>query len=327
MSPVPRAPARHQRGQRPLLCLQRRLVDDQPRRDGHDALDLDKAIGAQRVAGGHHVHDGIGQPHQRGQLHRAVELDDVDVNALAGEVAAGGVDVLGGHPQALAGHRCPGVVEALARGHGQPAAGNAQVHRLEDALAAVLQHHVTPGDAQIGRAMLHVGGHVAGPHNQQAQARIVSGQDELAAVHRRRIQANAALRQQSGRVFQDPSLGQGQRQHLLPSCLINVVVWQAARPLAIGTYPGRGRQRARNAWDGKRQRQDHRTVMPPTPCARPTGLPAANSRARSAPPGPAAALPSAHSPGPGGRCVRPWFHPVRPDRRSPDWPKPAGRSP
>jgi len=49
-------------------------------------------------------------------------------------VAPGGVDVLGGHPQALAGHGRPGIVEALARGHGQPAAGNAQIHRLEDAL-------------------------------------------------------------------------------------------------------------------------------------------------------------------------------------------------
>ena len=42
----------------------------------------------QRAAGGHQVDDRVGQPGQRRQLHRAVELDQVDVHALVGEVLA-----------------------------------------------------------------------------------------------------------------------------------------------------------------------------------------------------------------------------------------------
>ena len=56
-------------------------------RHRHDLLDRDQIVGLQRVAGGHQVDDRVGQPHQRRQLHRAVELDQVDVHALGGEDA------------------------------------------------------------------------------------------------------------------------------------------------------------------------------------------------------------------------------------------------
>ena len=56
-------------------------------------LDLDQVVRLQRVAGRDQVDDRVGQAGQRRQLHRAVQLDQVDVHALGGEVLARDVDV------------------------------------------------------------------------------------------------------------------------------------------------------------------------------------------------------------------------------------------
>ena len=71
-------------------------------RDRHDLLDRDQVVRPQRVAGGDEVDDGVGEADQRRELHRAVELDQVDVHALGGEVLARGADVLGRDAQARA---------------------------------------------------------------------------------------------------------------------------------------------------------------------------------------------------------------------------------
>ena len=135
------------------------------------------------------------------------------MHALARKMLAGGAHVLGGHPQPATAHGCLRIIEAFGHRHAQPTAADAQVHRLEDAFAAMLQHHVTAGDAQVGRAVLHVGGHVAGPHDQQPQAGIIGGQDQLTAVGCLGIKMNAARRQQVGGIVEDPAFGQCQGQH------------------------------------------------------------------------------------------------------------------
>ena len=98
----PRASASIERADRLALELQRRLVDDQAGRDLHDLLDLDEVVGLQRVARGDEVDDRIGQAGQRRQLHRAVELDQVDVHALVGEVVARDAREFGGDADARA---------------------------------------------------------------------------------------------------------------------------------------------------------------------------------------------------------------------------------
>ena len=91
-------------------------IDDQPRADRHDVLDRDQVVGPQRVAGGHQVDDRVGQPDQRRELHRAVELDEVDVHALGREVLARGLHVLGRDADARAAlHGAGPVVAALRR--------------------------------------------------------------------------------------------------------------------------------------------------------------------------------------------------------------------
>ena len=98
----PRRSASIERRDRVALQLERRGVDDEAARDRHDLLDHAQPVGAQRVAGVDQVDDRVGEAHERRQLHRAVELDQVDVHALGGEVLARGADVLGRHAQARA---------------------------------------------------------------------------------------------------------------------------------------------------------------------------------------------------------------------------------
>ena len=98
--------------QRCLLELERRLVHHQVRADVHDALHLDQVVGLERVAGGHQIDDGVGQAGERGELHAAVEFDQVDMHALAGEKIARNGGVFGRHLQAPTGLHGAGVVKA-----------------------------------------------------------------------------------------------------------------------------------------------------------------------------------------------------------------------
>jgi hypothetical protein len=150
------------------LDLERGLIDDQARGDRHDVLDRDQLVGLQRAAGGHQVDDGVGQPGQRRQFHRAVELDQVDMHALGGEVLARRLDVLGGDLEAVALAHGGGVVETFRHGDHHPALGDLQVERLVEAFAAMLDQHVLAGDAEVGGAVLHVGRHIGGADDDHA---------------------------------------------------------------------------------------------------------------------------------------------------------------
>ena len=46
--------------------------------------------------------------------------------------------------------------------------GDAEVDGLVEAFAAVLDEHVAAGDAEVGAAVLHVGGSVGGTHHDEA---------------------------------------------------------------------------------------------------------------------------------------------------------------
>jgi ABC-type glucose/galactose transport system permease subunit len=81
--------------------------------------------------------------------------------------------VLGGHADARALAHGGGVVEVGAHGHAHAALGDLQVQRLvQAAAAAVLQQRVLAGHAQVGAAVLHVGGHVGGAHQHHAHVAV-----------------------------------------------------------------------------------------------------------------------------------------------------------
>ena len=77
-------------------------------------------------------------------------------------------DVLGRDAEARAALHRAGVVEAAPRRDHHAAAADAEVERLVEALAAVLEQHVLAGDAEVGGAVLHVGRHVGRAHDDEA---------------------------------------------------------------------------------------------------------------------------------------------------------------
>jgi hypothetical protein len=89
------------------------------------------------------------------------------VHALGGKVGLGRRNVLGSHTDARATLDRSGVVEILAHGHAQAALGDVEVEGLVEPGAAMLDQGVLACNAQIGRAVLHVGRRVGGAHDDQ----------------------------------------------------------------------------------------------------------------------------------------------------------------
>ena len=102
------------------------------------------------------------------------------MHAFAGEKFARDLGVFGRHFEARALAHGAGVIEVGTHGHAHAALRDLQVQRLVQALAAVLDERVFAGHAQIGAAVLDVGGHVAGAHQDHTHLSMVGGQDQFA---------------------------------------------------------------------------------------------------------------------------------------------------
>lgn len=191
-----------------MLHLHRSLVHDQTRTDGGDQLLWLQTVGAQGVAGVDHVDDLVGEPHQRGQLHGAVQLDDVDLAALLGVVTLGDIDELGSHAQTPLGLR-----RADLAGSHQLAVGNLQIERLVQALAAVLHQHVLASDAEVSRTMFDVCRYVGGANDQQPHVILGGWNDQLAALVRVLGGYDTRSSQQRQGVVEDAAFGQGDGEH------------------------------------------------------------------------------------------------------------------
>ena len=110
-----------------------------------------------------------------------------------------------------------GVVKVGAHRHADAALGNLQVQRLVQAVAAMLQQRVLAGNAHVGTAVLHIGGHVGGAHHQHPHIGLVGGQNQLARFFRVFQHLNAGRAQQRQGFFKDAALGQCQRDHFILS--------------------------------------------------------------------------------------------------------------
>src|SRR6476661_4328292 len=162
------------------LELERGRIDDQPRADRPDLLDDDQIVGLQRLAGADQVDDQIGQPHQRRELHRSVQLDQIDMNSLGAEMRSRGADVLGGDLEAGAALHGAGVIEIAARCDNQAAAADRQVERLIKTFSAVLEQHVLAGDAKVRGAVLNVRWNIGRAHDDKTEVGAIARQDQLA---------------------------------------------------------------------------------------------------------------------------------------------------
>ena len=108
------------------------------------------------------------RPDQRRDLDRAVELDDLGDDAARLQVAAGDLGELGRVAQVDLRRLVDRAVLGLGDDHA--AAADAEVERLVE-IAVLLLQHVAPRDAEVGGAVLDVGGHVGVAHDQHAQRR------------------------------------------------------------------------------------------------------------------------------------------------------------
>ncbi len=203
-------------------------------------LDLDQTVGLERLAGVHQVDDAIRQAHERRQLHRAVKLDDVGLDALGGEVALGGFDVLGGDAQARPALRVVARSQARGLGHHQPAARDPEVEQFVETVALVFHEHVLAGDAEVGGAEAHVGRHVGGADDHELEVRRVGVEDEFAARERVLDRLDAGALQQRQTLFQDTPLGERQSNRAVH----DQAVPASARRAAMADEPGTRRMRA-----------------------------------------------------------------------------------
>src|SRR6185503_10551800 len=198
--------ARHRLGDRVedrlngiALELERGRIDDEPRADRTDLLDDDQVVGLQRLAGADQVDDQIGQPHQRRELHRSVQLDQIDMNTLGAEMRSRGADV----------------IEIAARCDDQAAAADRQVERLIKTFSAVLEQHVLAGDAEVRGTMLNIGRNIGRAHDDKTQVGAIARQDQLARSLRIVFRSDAGRRQQRQRLIEDAPAGEryGEREH------------------------------------------------------------------------------------------------------------------
>src|SRR5215831_14441430 len=121
------------------LELERGWIDDQARADGKYLLDRDELVGLEGIAAADQIDDRFGEPHQRRQLHRPVQPDQIDVHALGCEMLARRRDVFGGHAQPRSALNGSGVIEVAASGDDHSAAADAEIDGLIEAFSAVLE--------------------------------------------------------------------------------------------------------------------------------------------------------------------------------------------
>src|SRR5882672_6527027 len=198
------------------LQLERGLVDDQTGTDRADLFDGLQAIGTQGIAGRHQVDDRVGQAEERSELHRAVELDEIDMHALRREVLTRRLHVLGRDAQARPPAHGARVVEALGNGHHHPAGRDTQIERLVEPLSAVLEQHVFSRDTQFRRAVLDVSRNIGGAHDEQTQVAAAGSQYQLARAFRIVERAYPRRCEQRQGLVEDAALGERERDHGSP---------------------------------------------------------------------------------------------------------------
>src|SRR5712691_4034102 len=193
--------------------LERRLVDDEAGADRPDLLDRAQAVGAQRIAAGNQIDDRVGEAHERREFHRAVEPDQIDVHALGCEVFSRGLHVLGRHAQTRALAHGERIIEAFGNRDHHSARCDAEVERLVQPLAAVLEQHVLAGDAELRGAVLDVRRNVGCAHDEQAQVAAARAQDELTRVVGIVERSDARCGKQRKRFIENPAFGKREGDH------------------------------------------------------------------------------------------------------------------
>ena len=194
-----------------LLQLHGGGVDHQPGRHGGHVLNGHQAVLPQGGPGLHNIHDSVSQIQNRGQLHAALNLDDLHVHPLLLKEAAGHIGILGGDAARLVGAIKVG---PLLYRQGKAAAAEAQIQHLIEG-APLLQDRILAHHTQIAHPVLHIGNDVRRFGQHRVQRIIGQGVDQTAAgiFDGRTVQAHPF--QQLHRLVLEAPLGQGNAQSSL----------------------------------------------------------------------------------------------------------------
>ena len=172
-------------------------------------------VGAQRVTGGHQVNNGISQPRQWGQLHAAVQLDQVNMHALGSEKFTRDRHVFCGHLQTRALLDRPVVIKTRPHRHTDAALGDLQIQRSVQAFSAGLQQRVFADHAHVRTTVLHVSGHVGGAHQQHAHVALVGVKNQLTGLFGVVQHFDTGAFEQRQNVVEDSAFGQCNGDHAL----------------------------------------------------------------------------------------------------------------
>lgn len=139
--------------------LVRRAVRDEQGGDGEDLLLHLEAVLLERRAGLHEIDDQIGEARQRSELHRALYVDDLDLDSAGGEVTGGDARILRGDAR-HAGELREGLA-ADTPCDDEPAPSDAEVDGVVRVELA-LHQHIATAYADVRRAVLDVRGDIVG---------------------------------------------------------------------------------------------------------------------------------------------------------------------
>ena len=157
-----------------MFHLHRGTVNHKARTDVFNQLASLKTIRFQGIAGINDIDNLVGEPENRSKLHRTVELDDIGLPPLGRVIAPCQIYELGRHTQTALWR-----FAVFLPGRHQPTPGNIQVQWLIQPLTAVLHQHILTGYPQIRPTVLHIGGHVGGPKDQNPYVRVRGGKHQF----------------------------------------------------------------------------------------------------------------------------------------------------
>ncbi len=190
--------------------LERGAVDDQPRADLGDRLDLDQPVFGERPPGRNEVDDAVAEAEHRGQLHGPVQFYAFGLDPAAGEMGLRHVRIFGRDADVAPRPRVVGRRLRGGFGDRDPAASDAEIDRRVDLRKVELHQHVVAGDAELRAAEGDEGGDVERADADQRHAGQVGRELQRAAVFvaKRLFGNDSGARQHRQRLLQDPPLGQ-----------------------------------------------------------------------------------------------------------------------
>src|SRR6185437_3821077 len=204
--------------------------------DVGDALDLDQAVGLQGRAGLHEIDDLAAQADGGRQLHRAVELDALGLDAARGEVPAGDLRIFGGDADMAPARRIVLAGILGRRRHDQSAMPDLEVKRRVNLRVLELHQHVVAGDPDMRGAEGDEGRHVEIAHADDVEAGMAGGEAELARIGivESVLDLDPGAPHHGKHFAQDTPLGQRQNQLLVTAHRHALLKKSGPRPSRVG---------------------------------------------------------------------------------------------